>query len=91
MIRLSGRLVCRAEAETEAVRAALPEHIRLTRAEPGCIAFDVTATRDPLVWRVEERFTDRTAFEAHQVRTRASAWYLATAGIPRDYTIDEES
>ena len=62
----------------------LPEHVRLTRAEPGCLSFEVTPTDDPLAWRVEERFTDRAAFDAHQRRTRASAWGAATAAIRRD-------
>jgi quinol monooxygenase YgiN len=34
---------------------------------------------------VDETFLDRAAFEAHQARTRASAWYAATAAIPREF------
>lgn len=72
------------------VVAALPEHIRLTRAEPGCLLFEVTA--DPDIsgrFLVREEFTDRAAFEAHQRRTAASAWARASDGIPRDYRIKE--
>jgi quinol monooxygenase YgiN len=47
----------------------------------------VVATDNPLVWQVEESFIDRPAFEAHQSRSRASAWYAATAPIRRDYRI----
>ena len=85
MITLSGRLISGNAVEADLVASLLPEHIRLTRAEPGCLSFSVTRTSDPLVWQVEERFTDRAAFDAHQARNRASAWYKATAHLRRDY------
>lgn len=88
VIRLTGTLTCTPE-EVATVRAALPEHIRLSRAEPGCIAFDVTEST-PGVFTVAERFTDRTAFDAHQTRTRASAWWQATSHMPRSFTLAEE-
>ncbi len=86
---LAGRLICRTPEERAAVRAHLPEHLGLTRAEPGCLSFDVDedAAR-PGEWIVSERFADRAAFEAHQARAAASAWGAATAGILRDYEID---
>ncbi|PZQ51685.1 MAG: antibiotic biosynthesis monooxygenase [Rhodovulum sulfidophilum] len=86
-VRLTGRLICGSAREAELVRRHLPEHLRLTRAEPGCVSFDVSRTADPLVWRVEECFVDRAAFEAHRRRTRASDWWGATAEIRRDYRI----
>ena len=89
MITLTGLLRCTTAEEAARVRAHLPDHLRLTRAEPGCLSFDVTPTADPLVWQVRERFTDRPAFEAHQRRTAASVWASATAGIRRDYTLTE--
>jgi len=87
MVRLSGFLRCVSDDDVELVRHHLPDHIRLTRAEPGCISFEVSQTDDPLVWRVEELFVDRSAFEFHQQRTRASAWFTVTSAIPRDYDI----
>lgn len=87
MISLSGRLICANATEADLVRQHLPEHLRLTRAEPGCLSFQVSATDDPLIWQVAESFTDKAAFEAHQSRTRASAWHAATAHIRRDYRI----
>lgn len=87
MISLSGRLICATADEADLVRQHLPEHLRLTRAEPGCLSFSVTKTDDPLVWQVAESFTDKAAFEAHQTRARSSAWHAATAGIRRDYRI----
>ena len=88
-MRLSGRLLCASAEEADIVRRHLPEHVRLTRAEPGCLSFEVTPTDDPLTWRVEERFADRAAFDAHQRRTRTSAWGAATAAIRRNYEVGE--
>mgnify|MGYP001544700949 CR=1 FL=1 len=70
--------------------AALPEHIRLTRAEPGCLRFDVQADPDvPGRFIVSEEFTDRAAFEAHQTRAAGSEWARISDGIPRTYEIKE--
>lgn len=87
-VRLVGRLVCATQDEAAVVVEHLPTHIALTRAEPGCLAFAVDRTADPLVWAVDELFTDEVAFRAHQARVRDSAWGRATAGIARDYTVD---
>lgn len=86
-IRLSGKLICASPQEIEIIKKFLPEHIRITKAETGCLSFEVTQTTDPLVWRVEECFTDQKAFEQHQQRTRGSAWWQATLKISRDYKI----
>lgn len=85
MITLTGRLICSSPTEADLVREHLAEHVALTRAEPGCLSFVVRPTDDPLVWQVDEAFTDRAAFDAHQARTRASAWHKATAHLKRDY------
>ena len=87
MIRLSGRLICKDEQEAAVLRAHLPEHIRLSRAEIGFLYFDVTPSQTPLIWSVEEGFTHQAAFDAHQARTRASPWFAATGHIRRDYMI----
>ena len=86
-VTLTGTLRCATSDEADRVRAALAEHIALTRAEPGCISFSVTPTDDPLVWAVAEEFEDPAAFEAHQSRAAASSWAEQTRGIARDYTV----
>ena len=91
MIRLSGRLVCPTHTDARRVAMALPAHVRLTQAEAGCIAFDVSPTADPLVWTVDETFASRAAFDAHQQGTAASDWAAQTKDITRDYVITEES
>ncbi|MFZ1468895.1 MAG: antibiotic biosynthesis monooxygenase [Paracoccaceae bacterium] len=85
MITVTGHLIAATEAEADLVRRYLPDHIRLSRAEPGCLTFNVDPTDDPLVWRLDETFADHAAFDAHQARTRASPWFTATAGLKRDF------
>jgi quinol monooxygenase YgiN len=89
MIRLRGQLVCMTQDEVQAVRTHLPDHLSLTRAEPGCLTFEVTETDDPMVYEVMEAFRDRASFDAHQARTRESAWFAATRGILRDFRLEE--
>lgn len=72
----------------DAIRAALPDHIRLTREEPGCLSFEVIESAStPGRFTVAERFTDAAAFDAHQTRTATSDWARISAGIPRSYDI----
>jgi quinol monooxygenase YgiN len=48
------------------------------------------ATDDPLIWQVDEAFTDRAAFDAHQARAAGTDWAAQTKGIARDYVITED-
>ncbi len=89
MIRLRGQMVCMTQDEVQAVRSHLPAHLTLTRAEPGCLTFEVTETDDPMIYEVMEAFRDRASFDAHQARTRDSAWFAATRGILRDFRLEE--
>jgi len=85
MTTLTGTLTCTSEAEADLVRTYLPEHIRLSRAEPGCVKFEVTTGENPLVWHLDEAFVDAAAFAAHQTRTKATIWPDKTAGLIRDF------
>lgn len=89
MIRLRGQLICATAEECSAVVAHLADHVALTRAEPGCLSFDISATDDSFTFEVMESFRDRAAFDAHQARTRDSAWFAATRHILRDFRIEE--
>jgi quinol monooxygenase YgiN len=89
IIRLSGHIDVPLDRLAE-VQTALPDHIRLTLAEPGCQHFDVTP--DPLIagrFNVTEAFATRADFDAHQTRTQASDWARIASNIPRDYKIEE--
>lgn len=89
-VRLSGRLICATPTEAAVVARHLPAHVALTRAEPGCLTFEVTRSPDPLVWTVEETFADRAAFAAHQTRTQGSEWFAQTRQIRRDFQVTED-
>ena len=72
----------------DTVSTALPDHVALTRNEPGCIKFNVIPCREvELRLLVDETFQDQASFDAHQARTKDSPWAEITAGIPREYTI----
>lgn len=72
------------------VMTALPVHIELTLAEPGCLKFEVVESTE-IAGRllVSEIFVDQAAFEAHQTRNRASDWFRITAGIERHFEVRE--
>ncbi len=75
----------------DSVAAALPEHIGLTRAEPGCLSFSVVQSAEqPTHFMVSEVFAGRDAFEAHQRRAASSPWAKVTAGMPRHYIIRDD-
>jgi len=75
-------------AELAAVTAALPEHIKQTREEAGCLFFDVHP--DEAVggkFLVYEEFVSPAAFAAHQRRVRDSAWGRITQDVVRHYQV----
>ena len=85
-VTLPGKQICATAAEALRLRAALPENVRLMRAEAGFVSFDLTQSDDPLVRAVAERFADAAACEAHQTHTASADRARETAGIARDYT-----
>ena len=90
-VKLIGFIVV-PEADLTAVEAELPDHIRLTRAEPGCISFDVAQSHsDPRRFEVAEAFRDRAAFDEHQLRVRQSRWGRVASNAERHYEITEEA
>jgi len=89
-IVITGTLTC-TPGDLAMVSAALPDHIRLTRTEPGCISFSITPSPDtPCQFDIAERFVDRAAFDSHSARTRTSDWWQQTSHIPRDIELIEE-
>ena len=86
LVALSGHLTCHDPAQMFLVLDLLPEHVNLSRAEPGNLRFDLTQADDPMRWRLDELFADEAAFAAHQDRTRASRWGTESAWLGRDFT-----
>ncbi|ASN51688.1 antibiotic biosynthesis monooxygenase [Sinomonas sp. R1AF57] len=90
-VHLRGQLICRDSNEAALVVRHLPRHVALTRAEAGCVSFRVEPSADPLVWEVEELFSDPEAFAVHQERVAGSEWGRVTAAIERRYTVEGAS
>lgn len=72
------------------VIAALDQHCLLTQAEPGCLVFNVTQSKNnPNRFDVYEEFIDKHAFILHQQRVKTSYWGQVTANVERFYQISE--
>jgi quinol monooxygenase YgiN len=77
-----------ADSDIEAVTAALITHIKLTRAEKGCLIFDVQQAEDNVnKFDVYEEFVDEQAFIGHQQRVKTSLWAKVTVNVSRHYNI----
>lgn len=87
---LTGFMVCRSMDEADRVAELLPDHIRLTRAEPGCLAIEVIRSMsDPVRFAVREIFATHDDFAQHQARVADSLWGRSTRGVPRDYMLTD--
>ncbi|MDO5613484.1 MAG: GNAT family N-acetyltransferase [Paracoccus sp. (in: a-proteobacteria)] len=82
---LSGRLICADMDQMLLAMRLLPDHITASRAEPGCLRFDLAQDDDPMIWHLNELFADEAAFAAHQSRTQASPWGQDSTAIRRDF------
>ncbi len=85
MSALQGRLICADAAQMMTALSLLSDHADLSRAEPGCLRFDLWQDEDPLIWNLSELFVDADAFAAHQSRTADSDWGRASTAIRRDF------
>ncbi|MCA0045013.1 putative quinol monooxygenase [Celeribacter litoreus] len=84
-ILVTGTMTCD-PSEVDAVLSLLPVHIKLTRAEPGCLQFDLWQDEvRPTEFHVTEVFRSEAAFEAHQERMRNSDWFRVTGHMERDF------
>ena len=64
----------------------LPNHIKFTKAEEGCLLSSVSQRSDePNIFNVFEEFSDKAAFDAHQERVRRSVWGRVAANVDRHY------
>lgn len=66
----------------------LLNHVKLSREEAGCLAFDVV--QDTTIsnrFNVYEQFNNRAAFEFHQKRVKNSYWGMVTQNVSRHYQI----
>lgn len=87
-ITLSGHIVV-PDCDVANVRQALPVHIAATRAEKGCIVFNVEEhATEAGRFEVYEEFETPAAFKLHQKRVRESNWGSVTKNVTRHYVID---
>ena len=72
--------------KTATILNALANHIELTRAESGCIFFNVVPCEKVQGrFLVSEAFVDQAAFDFHQERSKTSDWASVSAGLQRHY------
>lgn len=89
-VTLTGFLICRSLEEADRVSQLLPDHVAATRAEPGCLSFEVwRSMADPVRFAVREVFRDRASLDAHRERMKGTPWAVATEGVVRDYRVTE--
>jgi nucleoside-diphosphate-sugar epimerase/quinol monooxygenase YgiN len=75
-----------AQGELQALQDALPEHIRASQDEPGCLHFSVRQdVAVPTRYHVYERFMNRESYLAHQSRIKNTPWETASRNIVRHY------
>ena len=79
------------DKDLQNVKAELITHTRLTRAEPGCLVFEVKPVDgDPNRFSVYEEFVDQAAFDRHQARVKTSIWGEVSQAVERHYQITSE-
>lgn len=84
-VALHGRLICTDMAQMLLALDLLPDHSAASRAEPGCLRFEVAQSDDPMVWTLSEVFADEAAFAAHQARAADSRWGRESRDMIRDF------
>jgi len=86
-IILQGHIIV-ADAELGVVTNALVNHSALTKAEVGCLIFEVTPDSTNLnKFFVYEEFVDQAAFDKHQTRVKQSTWGEISKNVQRHYQI----
>ncbi|MBV1916424.1 MAG: antibiotic biosynthesis monooxygenase [Pseudomonadales bacterium] len=89
-ITLQGHIIVPC-ADLESVESAVSNHIELTRAEDGCLVFEVVQdSENKNRFNVYEEFVDQNSFSSHQQRVGQSAWGKITVNVERHYQITEE-
>jgi len=89
-IILEGHMIV-PEPDLSDVKAALPDHIDLTLAEPGCEVFQVKQdAQRPTRFHVYEEFESQETFEAHFDRISGTLWESVTKNAQRFYNVSKD-
>ncbi|MEE9455100.1 MAG: antibiotic biosynthesis monooxygenase [Paracoccaceae bacterium] len=85
-VYLDGLLVAETAAQRAVVDLYLDEHILLTRAEPGCLKFEVTKDEKRAgYYHVSEIFQSEEDFDFHQNRAKDSEWGQVSTPLERRF------
>ncbi len=88
-VTITGYLQVPAE-ELSSVAEALPTHQDLSRAEPGCLVFEVSRDEaDNCRFHLYEQYDSAEAFEYHKARAASSEWSTISRNVERHLTIEE--
>ena len=76
--------------DLDAINEALPAHIVNTRAEDGCLLFNVTQDENQKNrFNVHEEFNNKESFSNHQDRVKRSEWGNVSANLEKHYHINQ--
>lgn len=76
--------------QAELVRAELERLIPLTRAEEGCVQYDLHLNQaDPAHFVFFENWATREAFEAHMKTAHIAAYLEATEGAVEQFVVHQ--
>ncbi len=85
-VLLTGTLTC-APHEVDDVLSIIDDHIRKSRAEAGCLQFELWQDElTPTDFHISEVFLSEAAFAKHQDRSQGSDWGRITGHMARDFT-----
>ena len=76
--------------KVELVKAELLKLIEITRAEEGCINYDLHQDNEnPAHFVFYENWTSRELWQTHMGNTHLAAYMLATEGAVEEFTLNE--
>ena len=77
------------DSDLPSVLEELPNHMTMTRREPGCLMFEVLRdSNSEHRFNVYEEFDSQASFDSHQDRAKRSKWGAVSSNVERHYTIE---
>tara|TARA_R110002095_G_scaffold55333_2_gene47707 strand:+ start:172 stop:462 length:291 start_codon:yes stop_codon:yes gene_type:complete len=76
--------------QIDAVKAELLKLVAITRAEPGCINYDLHQdNEDPAHFTFHENWESRALWQTHMTAPHLAAYMAATDGAVAEFTLSE--